>query len=130
MAISPARALVLAAGFGTRLRPLTEQSPKPLMPLWGIPLIERTLRKLEDWGVGEVVVNLHWRADRLRAYLQSRKGKAAIVFSEEKEILGTGGALRPLAGRFDGPFWIVNADVAWSIDSQPFLDALDAPRAW
>jgi NDP-sugar pyrophosphorylase family protein len=56
------KAVVLAAGFGERLRPLTERMPKPLLPVWGVPLIERTLRALEAVGVREVAVNLHWLA--------------------------------------------------------------------
>jgi NDP-sugar pyrophosphorylase family protein len=80
---APRKALVLAAGLGTRLRPLTETCPKPLIPIWGAPLIERVLRLLENWGVEEVVVNLHWQAERVEAYLKTRAGKARIRFSRE-----------------------------------------------
>ena len=120
----PKKALVLAAGLGTRLRPLTEACPKPLMPLWNVPLIERVLRLLESWGVAEIAVNLHWQPERLKAYLSGRLGGAAIRFSYEPEILGTGGALRPLKDFLkDGPFWVMNADIAAALDPEPLLQA-------
>ena len=56
------KAVVLAAGFGTRLRPLTLVRPKPLLPVWGVPMLERILRMLESWGVEEIAVNAHWQA--------------------------------------------------------------------
>ena len=123
----PKKALVLAAGLGTRMRPLTTACPKPLLPLWNVPMIERTLRMLEDWGVERIVVNLHWRAERLKAYLADRKGPANITFSEEREILGTGGALRPIKAWIgDDPLWVVNGDVACSLVPDPFVETLAA----
>ena len=122
----PKKALVLAAGLGTRLRPLTEACPKPLMPLWNVPLIEHVLRLLESWGVREIAVNLHWRPEALKAHLSSRKGSAAIRVSHEPEILGTGGALRPLRDFLkDGPFWVMNADIAAALDPEPLLAAFE-----
>jgi MurNAc alpha-1-phosphate uridylyltransferase len=79
----PKKALVLAAGLGSRLRPLSESCPKPLLPLWGVPLLERMLRLLESWGVEEAAVNLHWQADRVRAYLAGRPGPLKIRVSHE-----------------------------------------------
>ncbi|HOM59755.1 MAG TPA: sugar phosphate nucleotidyltransferase, partial [Kiritimatiellia bacterium] len=112
MTALPKRALVLAAGLGTRLRPLTQVWPKPLVPLWDVPLLEHVLRLLESWGVEEVAVNLHWRPEAIRAYLETRRGGVRVTFSQEAELLGTGGALRPLRRFFgDGPFWVVNADI-------------------
>ncbi|MDX9868627.1 MAG: phosphotransferase [Kiritimatiellia bacterium] len=127
MTALPKRALVLAAGLGTRLRPLTQVWPKPLMPLWDVPLLEHVLRLLESWGVGEVAVNLHWRPEAVRAYLAARRGGVRVTFSQEAELLGTGGALRPVR-RFlgDEPFWVVNADIAAAVDPQPFCEALGA----
>jgi len=119
---APRKALVLAAGLGTRLRPLTEACPKPLIPVWGVPLIERVLRLLENWGVEEVAVNLHWQAERVEACLKTRAGKARIRFSREPEILGTGGALRPLRDFLgDGPFWMMNADIAAVLNPESLL---------
>ena len=127
MTASPKKALVLAAGLGTRLRPLTLACPKPLMPLWNVPLLEHILRMLEAWGVEEIAVNLHWQPEKIRAYLEARRGKARLRFSYEPEILGTGGALRPLQDFLgDAPFWVVNADIAAALDPRPLLDAFAA----
>lgn len=124
---SPRKALVLAAGLGTRLRPLTEACPKPLLPLWNVPLIEHVLRLLEGWGVEEIAVNLHWQPEPLKAWLSARAGRAKVHFSYEPEILGTGGALRPLR-RFlsHGPFWVMNADIAAALDPAPLLQAFES----
>ena len=65
-------AMVLAAGLGLRLRPLTERTPKPLIPVAGKPLIDYVLDRLANAGVERVVVNVHWQADKLRAYLGAR----------------------------------------------------------
>lgn len=123
----PKRALVLAAGLGTRLRPLTETTPKPLMTLWNVPLLELALRRLERWGVEEIAVNLHWQHEKIRAYVEARKGAAKIRTSYEPEILGTGGALRPLREFLSGgPFWVMNADIAASVTAEPFAKAFEA----
>ena len=120
----PKKALVLAAGLGTRLRPLTLERPKPLLPLWNVPLLERVLRLLEGWGVEEVVVNLHWQPEKIQAYLDRRVGPACIRVSAEPDLLGTGGALRPLQDFLgEEPFWIINADIAAEVEPAPFLQA-------
>ncbi len=122
----PKKAIVLAAGLGTRLRPLTLECPKPLMTLWDVPLLEHALRLLEAWGVEEVAVNLHAHPDKIRAYLAGRKGRAALRTSFEPEILGTGGALRPLRGFVgDEPFWVLNADIAAALAPEPLLRAFE-----
>ncbi|MGN0846096.1 MAG: sugar phosphate nucleotidyltransferase [Kiritimatiellia bacterium] len=121
------KAVVLAAGFGTRLRPLTLVRPKPLLPMWGVPLLERILSLLEKWGIEEIAVNAHWQAEQIRAYVLGRKGPAKVTVAEEPEILGTGGVLNPL--RFflgTEPFWLVNGDiVVESLDPQPIVDAFE-----
>lgn len=106
------KAVVLAAGLGTRLRPLTCVHPKPLLPVWGVPMLERIVRMLETWGVTEIAVNAHWLAPQVARWAAERKGTARILVSREEEILGTGGVLRPLEG-FIGqdPFWLVNGDI-------------------
>ncbi len=131
----PKKALVLAAGLGTRLRPLTFERPKPLMPLWNVPLLEHVLRMLESWGVEELAVNMHWQSDKIRDYVTSREGLARVRFSYEAEILGTGGALRPLADFLGSePFWVMNADIAAALNPQPlvntFLSGNSLAAAW
>jgi NDP-sugar pyrophosphorylase family protein/aminoglycoside/choline kinase family phosphotransferase len=126
MTMLPKKALVLAAGLGTRLRPLTETCPKPLLPVWNLPLLERVLRLLESWGVEEIAVNLHWHPERIQAYLAARAGSAKIRCSFEPEILGTGGALRPVRDFLGGePFWVMNADIAAAVDPAPFVAAFE-----
>jgi hypothetical protein len=127
LAGAPKRALVLAAGLGTRLQPLTLACPKPLMTLWDVPLIEHALRLLEAWGVEEIAVNLHWQPEKIRAYLEGRKGVAQVRCSYEPEILGTGGALRPFRDFLGGaPFWVLNADIAAALDPDTLLRAFEA----
>ena len=121
------KALVLAAGLGTRLKPLTDVCPKALIPLWGLPMLERTLRMLESWGVEEIAVNAHAHAEAVAAFVAARKGKAKLRLSLEPEILGTGGALRPLRDFFGNePFWMVNADIACSLDPAPLVSAFES----
>jgi len=91
------RALVLAAGLGTRLRPLTENLPKPLLPVAGRPLVELTLDALAAIGCEAVALNLHHLGDKIRAALGTSYRGMPLTWSEEPEILGTLGALGPLA---------------------------------
>lgn len=122
----PRKAVILAAGFGTRLLPLTRVVPKPLLPLGGIPMIDRALGLVRSWGVRDVVVNVHHGADALVRHLVARPPDGLrIQISFEPDILGTGGALSRAAWFFedDRPFWILNADVAARIDPAPLLKA-------
>jgi len=123
----PKKAVVLAAGLGTRLRPLTLARPKPLMPLWNVPLLERILRLLEEWGVERIAVNLHSLPEEIQAFLDRRDSRAEIRTSYEPEILGTAGALRPLRSFLGAePFWVVNADIAARVAVEPLLQAFAA----
>jgi MurNAc alpha-1-phosphate uridylyltransferase len=117
-------AMVLAAGFGERMRPLTLRMPKPLVPLAGRPLIDHVLDRLAQAGVNTAVVNVHYLPEQLEAHLAARKGKAPdIVISDERGVLlDTGGGAKkalPLLGR--GPFFIHNADSVWSEGAAPAL---------
>lgn len=108
------KAFILAAGRGERLRPHTDHTPKPLLPVRGRPLIDWHLHQLAAAGVREVVVNLGWLGERLRAHLGDGSGYGlAIVYSEEGwPALETGGGLHqalPLLGT--APFLLVNGDV-------------------
>jgi MurNAc alpha-1-phosphate uridylyltransferase len=117
-------AMVLAAGYGERMRPLTLTMPKPLAPLAGRALVDHVLDRLAQAGVKTAVVNVHYLPDLLEAHLATRKGKPPeIVVSDERGmLLDTGGGAKkalPLLGR--GPFFIHNADSVWSEGAAPAL---------
>jgi MurNAc alpha-1-phosphate uridylyltransferase len=130
----PARigsAILLAAGLGLRMRPLTEDTPKPLLSLGGKALLDHALDRLTAAGIGEVVVNAHWRADRLRAHLHGRTVPPEIVIRQESTLLDTGGAVAAavaegLLGRAGAPFFVVNGDSVWLDGPRPALDRLAA----
>jgi NDP-sugar pyrophosphorylase family protein len=122
----PTKAILLSAGFGTRMRPISWAVPKPLIPLWNRPLALRLLEMLAGWGVREVLVNLHHGADAvfnsLREAVASERMPLQLVFSFEADILGTGGALRRASWFLDdNPFWLVNSDIAADVRPEPFL---------
>lgn len=108
---------MLAAGFGTRLEPLTAAVPKPLLPVGNLPLIGYALKLLARHGIHEVGVNLHHLGDQVREALGdgSRFG-VEITYSDEEEILGTGGGLRKMQDFFDGTFVVLNADTIVDVD--------------
>ncbi|MDZ4198255.1 MAG: phosphotransferase [Kiritimatiellia bacterium] len=128
--LSPNRAIVLAAGLGTRMRDFGRDLPKPLMPLWNRPILRRTLETLAAWGVEHALVNLHAGADALlREFRDSPPPGLKIDFSFEPTVLGTGGALRRAAWFLDTePFWILNADIAFELNPAPFRNALRDPN--
>ncbi|MBD3611027.1 MAG: nucleotidyltransferase family protein [Hydrogenovibrio crunogenus] len=112
-AVMPKRAMILAAGYGRRLQPLTHKTPKALIKVGGRAMVDRSIDRLEEAGVETIVVNLHHLGSQLEQHLRSRKGPE-ILFSREDELLETGGGVRkalPLLG--DKPFLVVNADVMW-----------------
>jgi mannose-1-phosphate guanylyltransferase len=94
------RALVLAAGLGTRLRPLSERIPKPLLPVLGAPVLGHTLRRLAAIGCEAVAINLHHLGQQIRDALGSAYDGMPLEYSAEPELLGTLGAFRPLRGFF------------------------------
>ena len=125
----PKLAMVLAAGLGTRMRPLTDDRPKALVEVGGRALIDHMLDRLADAGVETAVVNVHAFADRLEAHLQARQATGAaprIVISDERpQALETGGGIKnalPLLG--DGPVWVANIDSVWIEAGLPALDAV------
>lgn len=113
--MTPARAMVLAAGRGMRMRPLTDSCPKPLLPVDGRPMVERCLDFVADAGIGSAVVNLWHLGEMLRSHLAKRRGLPTISFSPEPELLDTGGGIvnaLPLLG--ERPFAAMNADTVWA----------------
>jgi MurNAc alpha-1-phosphate uridylyltransferase len=132
----PTRAMVLAAGIGKHMRPLTVSTPKPLLEIGGKALIDRLLDRLAEVGVETAVVNVHYLPQLLRVHL-SRRSKPQIVISDESSrLLDTGGGILkalPLLG--DAPFFVANADAFWIEGARPNLawlsqswrgDAMDA----
>ncbi len=118
------RAMILAAGVGTRLRPLTEYRPKPALPVRGIPLVAYTLAWLAHQGVREVVLNLHHEPERLRADAERwAPAGLALHFSEEPALLGTGGGIRRATGflRESDPCLVVAGDMLLDLDLAPLL---------
>lgn len=110
----PQRAMVLAAGIGNRMRPLTDTRPKPLVEVAGRALIDHNLDRLERANISKAVVNLHHFADMLEAHLQKRV-KPKIVFSDERAaLLDTGGGIAKALPLLGGkPFFLVNSDSLW-----------------
>ena len=113
------KAIVLAAGHGTRLRPFTCATPKPLMPVWGEPMLGRIVAMLREWGVDDIAFNSHCLHEQVKAWADGyRRGASAagdkvkVKVSYEPEILGTGGVLNPLREWIgDEPFYLVNGDI-------------------
>ncbi len=112
---APKTAMVLAAGLGTRMRPLTDDRPKALVEVGGRALVDHVLDRLADAGVETAVVNVHWFADRLEAHLAARGRAPEIVISDERvQLLETGGGLKkaaPLLG--PDPVFVANIDSIW-----------------
>ena len=130
-AAPPRTAMVLAAGLGTRMRPLTDDRPKALVEVAGRALIDHVLDRLAQAGVQRAVVNVHAHADRLIAHLGARAGGPQVVISDERDAalpLETGGGVkraRALLG--EAPVWVANIDSVW-IERVPALPSLLA--AW
>ena len=120
MTAPPRSAMVLAAGLGTRLRPVTETLPKPLIEINGRPLIDPALDRLTSAGVERVVVNVHYKAGMMAEHL-TRREHPQIELSGEAELLDTGGGVAralPLLGEV---FFVVNGDVFWLDNDNPAL---------
>ena len=118
------RAMVLAAGLGQRMRPLTNDTAKPLLMLRGRSLLDHALDRLHDSGVTQAVVNAHWKAERVVAAMAGRKNPRVRV-QLESELLETGGGVRqalPLLG--EAPFPVVNGDAYWLDGPTPALTRL------
>jgi MurNAc alpha-1-phosphate uridylyltransferase len=125
MSVKPTKAMVLAAGLGVRMRPLTDKMPKPLVRVAGRPLLDHVLDKLAGAGVGEAVVNVHYLPDQLIDYTASRTRPRVIISDERGQVLGTGGGVvkaLPLLG--PEPFFHVNADTLWIDGVRPNLTRL------
>lgn len=125
MVQSVKKAMILAAGFGTRLRPITDTVPKPLVPVGGKTMLDRSLDLAVAAGIEQAVVNVHYLADRIVAHCRSRAEPAIAVSDETGRILETGGGVvkaLPLLG--SDPFLLLNADTFWIEWGRPNLAAM------
>lgn len=122
----PDTAIMLAAGLGKRMRPITETMPKPLVSVAGKPLIDWGLDALSDAGIGKTIVNVHYLADKLINYLQNRT-TPEITISDERDLLldSAGGIINVLPQLGKNPFYVLNADTFWVGDeAKPNILAL------
>ncbi|MEM1036211.1 MAG: nucleotidyltransferase family protein [Pseudomonadota bacterium] len=123
MIAMPETAMVMAAGLGTRMRPLTDQTAKPLLRVAGKSMLDILLDTLTAAGVQRVIVNVHWCADQVEAHLAKRRDLEVIISEERGQLLETGGGLakaRPLLG--DEPIFVVNTDAFWfPFGSEPLI---------
>jgi N-acetyl-alpha-D-muramate 1-phosphate uridylyltransferase len=121
--------MLLAAGLGTRMRPLSIDTPKPMLPVGGRAVIDHAIDRLSAAGVANIVVNAHHQAERLEAHLSAHPQPPAIAISREAELLSTGGGVRnalPMLG--DAPFFVVNGDSMWLDGPTPALSRMQ--EAW
>lgn len=125
--IRPKRAMVLAAGLGTRMAPLTDLVPKPLVAVNGRPLLDHVLDRLAKAGVERAVVNAHYKADQIVDHLRGRERPAIVISDERGELLGTGGGVRKALPQLGAePFFHLNSDTIWIEGGRPNLDRLAA----
>lgn len=115
---APTKAMILAAGLGTRMAPLTLEKPKPLIVLNGKPLIDHAIDRLVQGGVNFIVVNVHYKADQIVAHLEKRQAREKNleihICDETGMILDTGGAIAKALPYFEGePFFAHNSDSLW-----------------
>lgn len=115
-------AMILAAGLGLRMRPITLTLPKPLVPVAGRTMLDRVLDHLDRVDARRKVVNLHWLGETIRSHLD---GRGDVVFSEEPELLETGGGVaKALSHLGSAPFFVCNADMIWTDGAEPSLARL------
>lgn len=127
ISIRPKRAMVLAAGIGKRMRPITATVPKPLVEVAGRALIDHGLDRLEKAGVELAVVNIHYLADLLRVHVTRRNRPEIVISDERQKLLDTGGGIVKALPHFQGePFYVINSDSFWIEGPRPNLDWLAA----
>ena len=123
--VMPRTAMVLAAGLGERMRPLTEKLPKPLVAVAGKPLIDHVLDRLAAQGVERAVVNVHYLADLIEKHVASRKAPQIVISDERAKLLDTGGGVvKALPKLGTEPFFHINSDTIWIDGVRPNLERL------
>ena len=125
MSAAPSRAIILAAGLGTRMRPLTNDRPKPLVEVRRKALIDHAIDRLVDAGVKMIVVNVHYRAEMLKAHLADRRDVEIHISDETEALLDSGGGIAKVLPLFESePFFTHNSDSIWVEGTGHALDKL------
>ncbi len=129
MSAGPDKALVFAAGLGTRMRPITLTVPKPLVRIGGRTMLDHMLDRLAEAGVDEAIVNVHWLADQIEDRVRDRKSPRVKISDERSLLLDQGGGIVKVLEEFAGkPFFICNTDALW-VD-EPESQVARLARAW
>lgn len=114
------KALILAAGLGTRLKPLTDEMPKALIPIAGKPLLEHIILKLKFYGINDIIINIHHFGEQIISFIKQNNGFGlSVEFSDERDcLLNTGGAIKKAISYFDEkePFLVHNVDILSNVD--------------
>ena len=120
-------AMILAAGLGSRMKPLTLETPKPLIKVGSKNLLERSINLLENHGVEQIVINVHHLADQIEKFILNFNSKAKITISDEKDLLlDTGGGVKEGTKIFDkNPFFVLNPDTLWLTDYLAEMESLE-----
>lgn len=122
-------AMILAAGLGTRMRPLTDTCPKPLIEVNGRSLIDRSIDRIRDAGIKQVVVNMHYLPEQIEAWAGRQDNPPIILSDERSTLLDTGGGVARALSELDGgPFFVFNSDSFWVDGSKPALERMRS--AW
>ena len=118
------KAMIFAAGLGTRLKPFTDHMPKALVPVGGTPMLEHVILKLKSAGVNEIVINVHHFAQQIIDFLKTKEnfGIKIWISDETEELLDTGGGIKKAAPHFDEPFMVHNADILSNVDLKVMYD--------
>ena len=119
--------MILAAGLGKRMQPLTLKTPKPLLEINNISLLERAINLLVSCGVQEISINVHHLPDQIQSFIQQKKFEVKITISNEENLLDTGGGVLKGTQNFgESPFFVVNPDTVWSENYLNELKNLEA----
>ncbi|GHC74577.1 nucleotidyltransferase family protein [Limoniibacter endophyticus] len=125
MSAVPRQAVVLAAGLGTRLRPITDTIPKPLVRVGGKPMLDWVLDALEEVGVEKVFLNVHHLADQIESHVAKRNSPDITISDERRELLDSGGGVEKILPLMNpAPFFLLNSDTFWLDDEEPNLSRL------
>ena len=120
-------AVILAAGLGTRMRPLSDQIPKPLIEIRGKPLIKHCIDLLSDIGFEKICINVHYKADLMTNYLNSLNNKKIIISDEKKLLLDTGGGIKNAMHKIDSHYtFVLNSDILWGQNEKKIFSKMSS----